>query len=111
MPVAEDVQQERINVIRIYWDALMKGDMKRFESLLADDVLVHYPGNHYLSGDYRGKTEVVGLYSKTSSASMDTSGCVSACRHSRKYSRGPDRGVWSLSRRAGIRTVCCPANC
>lgn len=46
MPVLEDVQQERIRVIQTYWKALMTGDMKLFETLLADDVVVHYPGQH-----------------------------------------------------------------
>lgn len=64
MAVAEDVRQTRINVIRTYWDALMARDMKRFESLLADDVVIHYPGNHHLSGDYRGKKDVVALYTR-----------------------------------------------
>lgn len=64
MTVAQDDRQVRINVIREYWDTLMQRDMKRFEALLADDVLIHYPGQHYLSGDYRGKKDVVGLYAR-----------------------------------------------
>jgi ketosteroid isomerase-like protein len=62
MPLTEQVRQQRLETIGTYWDALIGGDLERFETLLAEDVVVHYPGNHALSGDYRGREEVVGLY-------------------------------------------------
>jgi hypothetical protein len=42
----------------------MTGDMDAFAEIVHDDCLVHYPGNHFLSGDHRGKRAVVDLYSK-----------------------------------------------
>jgi ketosteroid isomerase-like protein len=69
--LTEQVREQNIEVIKTYWDALISGDIARFETLLADDVLVHYPGNHYLSGDYRGKKEVVGLYRQLTQWALD----------------------------------------
>jgi ketosteroid isomerase-like protein len=58
----ENVRQQRIQLIQTYWKALNTGDLKTFETLLAPDAVIHYPGNHYLSGDYRTTKDIVGLY-------------------------------------------------
>ncbi|HEU4997171.1 MAG TPA: nuclear transport factor 2 family protein [Gemmatimonadaceae bacterium] len=64
MAVTEAVRQQRINLIKTYWTALNSGDLKTFESLLAPDAVIHYPGQHSLSGDYRTTKDIVGLYAK-----------------------------------------------
>jgi ketosteroid isomerase-like protein len=56
--------QDKLDFLGKYWDSLMKGDMEAFATLVHDDCLVHYPGNHFLAGDHRGKRAVVELYSK-----------------------------------------------
>ena len=58
----DSVRQERIRLIQTYWTALTTGDLKTFETLLAPDAVIHYPGNHSLSGDYKTTAEIVGLY-------------------------------------------------
>lgn len=57
-----DVKSQRIRLIQVYWKALMTGDLKTFESLLAPDAVIHYPGQHYLSGDYTTTKDIVRLY-------------------------------------------------
>ena len=56
------VREERIQLIQTYWKALNSGDLKTFETLLAPDAVIHYPGQHYMSGDYRTTADIVNLY-------------------------------------------------
>jgi len=60
--VPDHVRQERIQLIQTYWKALNTGDLATFETLLAPDAVIHYPGNHSLSGDYRTTADIVALY-------------------------------------------------
>lgn len=64
MTTTTDDIEARKAVIREYWAALMAGDMPRFRKLLAPDAVIHYPGQHYLSGDYKTNDDIVGLYTK-----------------------------------------------
>jgi ketosteroid isomerase-like protein len=64
MAITEQDREQRIGVIKEYWDALMAADMPRFRKLLAPDAVIHYPGQHYLSGDYRTNDDIVGLYTR-----------------------------------------------
>jgi ketosteroid isomerase-like protein len=59
-----DPHQDKRDFLAKYWDALMTGDMEAFATLVHDECVVHYPGNHFLSGDHRGKAAVIDLYSK-----------------------------------------------
>ena len=59
-------RQARIDLIKTYWDALMAADMEAFRSLLAPDAVIHYPGQNYLSGDYKTTDDIVELYRKLS---------------------------------------------
>jgi ketosteroid isomerase-like protein len=47
-----------------YWKALTTGDIDSFAPLVADHCVVHYPGNHFLSGDHVGKPAILDLYRK-----------------------------------------------
>jgi ketosteroid isomerase-like protein len=62
--VSEEVKQQRIELIKTYWTALNTGDLDTFRTLLAPDAVIHYPGQHYLSGDYKTTDDIVGLYAK-----------------------------------------------
>ena len=42
----------------------MAGDMETFATLVDERCIVHYPGNHFLSGDHVGRAAIVDLYSK-----------------------------------------------
>jgi len=64
MTTTEEDREARFEVIRTYWNVLMAGDMVGFRALLAPDAVIHYPGQHYLSGDYRTNDDIVGLYTK-----------------------------------------------
>lgn len=46
------------------YEAFGKGDMDTLNDLLSDDIVWHVPGNNPLSGDYRGKDAVYGLFAK-----------------------------------------------
>jgi ketosteroid isomerase-like protein len=60
---SESRKREQLEFLGAYWDCLMKGDMERFAPLVAENCVVHYPGNHFLSGDHVGRTAIVRLYS------------------------------------------------
>ena len=60
--VSEDVRRQRIQLIQTYWTALNTRDFDTFRTLLAPDCVIHYPGQHALSGDYRTTEDIVGLY-------------------------------------------------
>ncbi len=49
-------------VLHRYWVATTTGDIPMLRPLIADDAVFHYPGQHYLSGDYHGVEEVCDLY-------------------------------------------------
>ena len=64
MPISETVRQQRLDCLNTYWKSLMSGDIRTFETLLAPDAVIHYPGSHSLSGDYRTTKDITGLYTK-----------------------------------------------
>jgi ketosteroid isomerase-like protein len=59
-----DRDREQREFLERYWHALMAGDMDAFAQLVDERCVVHYPGNHFLSGDHVGRAAVVDLYSK-----------------------------------------------
>jgi ketosteroid isomerase-like protein len=61
---ATDGITEKQRFLETYWNSLMSGDMDTFATLVDERCVVHYPGNHFLSGDHVGLTAIVDLYSK-----------------------------------------------
>ena len=55
-------KQEQLDFLGKYWNCLMAGDMENFAPLVGENCVVHYPGNHFLSGDHVGRTAIVQLY-------------------------------------------------
>jgi uncharacterized protein len=51
-------------LLHAHIDALARGDVAGAMSFYSDDVIFHYPGRNPLSGDYRGKGEVLTLLGK-----------------------------------------------
>jgi hypothetical protein len=64
MTTTEEDREARFDVIRTYWKVLMAADMVEFRKLLAPGAVIHYPGQNYMSGDYRTTDDIVGLYTK-----------------------------------------------
>jgi ketosteroid isomerase-like protein len=62
-PVAA-TDREKQQFLETYWNSLMTGDMETFATLVDERCVVHYPGNHFLSGDHVGTAAIVDLYSK-----------------------------------------------
>jgi uncharacterized protein len=50
--------------VRDALDAYNRGDLDALRSFLADDIVWHVGGSHPLSGDYRGRDDVVGYCSR-----------------------------------------------
>ena len=46
------------------YSAFLAGDMEAMSEMMSDDIVWHAPGNNPLSGTYRGKEEVFGLFAK-----------------------------------------------
>lgn len=49
------------DLLAAHLDALSRGDIPTAMNFYSDDVTFHYPGSNPLSGDYRGKEEVLAL--------------------------------------------------
>lgn len=58
-------------VLRQYWEATITGNIPLLRPIIADDAVFHYPGQHYLSGDYHGVEEVCGLYETVTSLGQE----------------------------------------
>lgn len=50
--------------LRLGYDAFGKGDIETVLSLFTDDISWHIPGGNAVSGDYEGKEQVVGFFTK-----------------------------------------------
>lgn len=51
-------------LIRNGYEAFSKADMEAVTEFFADDIVWHVGGQNPLSGDYRGKDEVIGFFAK-----------------------------------------------
>lgn len=61
---SESRKQEQLDFLGKYWNCLMTGDMDSFADLVSEHCVVHYPGNHFLSGDHVGRAAILDLYRK-----------------------------------------------
>jgi ketosteroid isomerase-like protein len=60
--VAAEPYQDKRDFLQKYWTALTTGDIDSFAPMVAEDCVVHYPGNHFLSGDHVGRPAILQLY-------------------------------------------------
>jgi len=59
--------------LETYWRCLMVShDWDAFASIVHPDCVVHYPGNHFLSGDHVGREAVVRLYQNLTKLGPET---------------------------------------
>jgi ketosteroid isomerase-like protein len=49
------------DLLQAHLDALAHGDLGQAMSFYTDDVVFHYPGRNPLSGDHRGKDQVLAM--------------------------------------------------
>jgi ketosteroid isomerase-like protein len=49
-------------LVRKGYDAFSRGDMDTLRELLSADCAHHVPGNHPLSGDFKGQDSVIDMY-------------------------------------------------
>ena len=55
--------EEQQSFLTTYWTCLMvEHDWEAFAAIVHPDCVVHYPGNHFLSGDHVGRKDIVALY-------------------------------------------------
>lgn len=59
-------------LVRGGYDAFAKGDIPGVLGIFAEDISWHVPGRGPLSGDYRGREEVVGFFTKAMELSGGT---------------------------------------
>ena len=52
------------DIVRRGYQAFSEGDMDTLGSLYTDDVVQTMPGKNQLSGEYKGRDNVIGLYGK-----------------------------------------------
>jgi ketosteroid isomerase-like protein len=55
------MRHPNVELLQAHIDALGRGDIPAAMSFYSDDVVFHYPGRNPLSGDYRGKDQVLAL--------------------------------------------------
>ena len=61
--IVQSRTEEQQEFLGKYWRSLMEGpDWETFRGIVADNCVVHYPGNHFLSGDHVGNADIVQLY-------------------------------------------------
>ena len=53
-----------VELLRKGYAAFAAGDMATVENIFADDIVWHAPGNNPISGDFKGKEQVFGLFAK-----------------------------------------------
>jgi ketosteroid isomerase-like protein len=58
-----DMAAAKEAVVRRMVDALQRADLAAIGELVSDDVVYHFPGRSPVAGTYRGRQEVVGLFS------------------------------------------------
>lgn len=88
-------------VVEEYIDAIAEGDIERVGEFIADDIVVHIPGNNPMSGDYRGREEVLAHYRSLFERTEAAGGSIEVDMHDLLAS---DDHVVALSRRtfAGV---------
>ena len=57
-------------LVRQGYDAFIAGDMEWLNEHLAENIVWHVPGNNVLSGDYRGREEVLSFFAKSVQAAI-----------------------------------------
>lgn len=57
-------EHPNVGTIRDGYALFNKGEMAAASEAWSDDIVWHAPGNSPLSGDYRGKQEVLGFFAK-----------------------------------------------
>ena len=86
-------------VVREYLRAFNNADLDRVSELLADDVVIHFPGRNPMSGAKRGKNEVMAFFR----AMMDRAGVGSMAPEIHDVLASDEHAVALMTRRvAGI---------
>lgn len=53
-------------------EAFSRGDLEGAAEIFADDIVWHYGGSHELSGDYRGREEVLSFFRRVREMTAET---------------------------------------
>lgn len=62
-------------LVRKGYEAFSRGDMDTLRQLIAGDATHHVPGDHMLSGDYKGQDAIIDLYGRLA---QETNGTMRA---------------------------------
>ena len=55
---------DNVKLIRRGFEAFNKGDLRTLTDILASDCVQHMPGNNRLSGDHKGRDNVLAMYAE-----------------------------------------------
>ncbi|CCK30109.1 hypothetical protein BN159_5730 [Streptomyces davaonensis JCM 4913] len=59
-------------LVRKGYEAFARGDMETLRGLMTSDCTQHVPGNHPLSGDYKGQDAIIGMYGRLAEETQGT---------------------------------------
>jgi ketosteroid isomerase-like protein len=62
LPVGDPAEHPDVAIVRRGFEAFNGGDFDTLTELMADDVEHHVPGSNLISGTYKGRDDVFGLY-------------------------------------------------
>lgn len=65
-------EHPNVDLLRRGYDAYAEGDLDTLDKLFHDDLVWHVAGRSPISGDYRGKEEVIGYFGKLAELSDGT---------------------------------------
>ncbi|MCM1973103.1 MULTISPECIES: nuclear transport factor 2 family protein [Streptomyces] len=57
-------EHPHVTLVRKGYEAFGRGDMAALRELLTSDCTHHVPGNHMLSGDYKGRDAIIEMYGR-----------------------------------------------
>jgi uncharacterized protein len=57
-------EHPNVALLRKGYKAFTEGDMETIDALFDDDIVWHVPGKSMLSGDYKGKEEVINMFGR-----------------------------------------------
>jgi ketosteroid isomerase-like protein len=93
---------DNLSLLREGYQAFAAGDMARLAELFADDVVWHSPGRNPLSGDYRGRDAVFGLFARLAD---ETGGTFRADVHDLLANDEHGVGLVTVTARRGDRSL------
>ena len=69
-PTMAEAPEDNIKVVQGFFGAYGDGDLEKLASFMADDIVWRIPGRHPLSGEKRGRDEVIAFFGELGKANF-----------------------------------------